>query len=1343
MAALQYKPPEQFDFEGANISSTWRKWHQRFQLFLKASGNSTKAADVKVAILLTILGERGVDIYNNFTFRGPSADGANDAEDRNNIDTVLQKFEEFCNKRDPVMALRSQFWSYRRPDGQGLDAFANDLRTMATNCKFQDIDTMIRDKLFFSIEDPNMKMKVMGDDGNASLDNVLHRMRTFESSRRELQMASAPKTVHTVQEKVNKHGAFVDKRHQGPCGRCGTTHPLKQCPANGRNCHQCGGQNHFSSVCKSQRGRGRAQRGAQRRSHGGHRGRHNGRRSVHSFEEQGQAEFYIDSIVHNTDETAWFATVNIGQTCDDIEMKLDTGANTNCLPLRSFRGLTGYRGIPLKKSMASLRMYSGETITPVGTVTLMIGCNGRRILLKFHVADVDSPPVLGLQACKLLGLVTKGSVVRSVCVHAVTSQSVTNSTKPMTKEDLLTDYKDNFSGLGKLHEPYDLCLRPGATPVVHPPRRVPLALHDRLKKKLEDMERAGVIRKTDKPTEWVNSLVIVEKRDGSLRLCLDPKDLNKYLMREPALHATNQDVVSQLGGKKIFTVLDQKDSYWQIPLTEKSCDLCTFNTPFGRYSFLRMPFGISVASDILAKRNQQLFGGISNVHMVADDMIVATDSEEEHDRTLRAIMDVARKHNTKFNADKVKFKQRELVFLGNVVSQDGQKPCSEKVKAIREMPDPESKEDLMRIMGMLNYLCQFIPNMSSISAPLRQLLKKDVEWVWNKEHEKSLNLLKTLITTEPVLKFFSPDKATVIQCDASSKALGACLLQEGHPIAFASRSLSTSECNYSQIEKELLAILFAARKFHQYVYGRPVEVHSDHKPLESITRKPLHKASPRLQQMLLQLMRYDLNVKYLPGKHMYIADALSRAYLLIPESQAEENHLEYKIHSVAEKLPISRARLDEILQATNDDAVLRALIEVWNAGWPRHRRSVPEIVRHYWNIRDEIHSQDGLVFCGDKLVIPEKLRSTMLTLVHESHLGMDKCKLRARSIMYWPGLSRDIEDMISKCAVCAKFQRSNQREPLLPHPVPNRAWSKVGGDIFTFDGKDYLVIVDYFSKYPEVLSLNSKTAREMVVKLKSVFARHGIPDVFISDNSPFASMEMRQFAQDWNFELVTSSPTYPRSNGQSERFVQTVKQMLRKTLEDGLDIHLALLNYRDTPIAGLEYSPSQLLMSRRLKTKLPIMESKLMPNIVPNAKADLQRRQDVYKHYYDRGTRPMSKLRAGDSVRMLRGRQWEPAVVSGTASTPRSYLVTTPSGYSIRRNRFHLQTDSGPPPEIRPMTSVSNTQSPEVRVPPVASGTIDVPPCETPPVTTPLTVRRSSRVSRFPMKYKDFDVNMK
>ena len=275
-------------------------------------------------------------------------------------------------------------------------------------------------------------------------------------------------------------------------------------------------------------------------------------------------------------------------------------------------------------------------------------------------------------------------------------------------------------------------------------------------------------------------------------------------------------------------------------------------------------------------------------------------------------MQVASQNNCEFNPEKIKCKLSELVFLGNIVSHKGQKPCPDKVKAIVDMPNPQNREELRRLMGMFNYLSQFIPNMAQHSEPLRRLLKKDSAWVWQKEQEDSLKLLKNLISSQPVLHFFDPTKTCVIQCDASSGGLGACLLQEGHPIAFASRSLTGSEINYSQIEKEMLAIVFPVLKFHQYIYGLRVEVQSDHKPLEMIKKKPLHKASPRLQQMLLKLMRYNLDVKYHPGKHMHIADTLSRAYNHNTDSPAEDDNLELFVHSVTESLPISEKCLKEL-----------------------------------------------------------------------------------------------------------------------------------------------------------------------------------------------------------------------------------------------------------------------------------------------------------------------------------------------------------------------------------------------------------------------------------------------
>ena len=242
----------------------------------------------------------------------------------------------------------------------------------------------------------------------------------------------------------------------------------------------------------------------------------------------------------------------------------------------------------------------------------------------------------------------------------------------------------------------------------------------------------------------------------------------------------------------------------------------------------------------------------------------------------------------------------------------------------------------------------------------------------------------------------------------------------------------------------------------------------------------------------------------------------------------------------------------------------------------------------------------------------------------------------------------------------------------MPHPVPNRPWEKVGIDYFTLAGKDYLLIVDYFSKYPEVLQMNSKAADATVAKLKSIFARHGIPNTVVADNVPFASRTFQQFAKEWSFNVVTSSPTYPQSNGLAERNVHSIKQLLKKAREEGKDEMMALLEFRNTPVTGLRESPAQLLMSRHLRSSLPMTAEMLKPQVSTGAKAALEHRQARQKFYYDKTAKSLPELKSND-VRYPRNKSWEPAVVIGRHTSPRSYDIRTAQGTQLRRNRRHLK----------------------------------------------------------------------
>ena len=594
--------------------------------------------------------------------------------------------------------------------------------------------------------------------------------------------------------------------------------------------------------------------------------------------------------------------------------------------------------------------------------------------------------------------------------------------------------------------------------------------------------------------------------------------------------------------------------------------------------------------------------------------------------------------------------------------------------------------------------------------------------------------MKDILADKPLLRLFDPKLPVTIQADSSSTGLGACIMQNSQPVAYASRSLTPTEVNYAQIEKELLAILFAAEKFSNYIFGTEVLVQSDHKPLEYIFKKPLHTASPRIQLMLLKLMKHKLKVVYTPGSKMYIADTLSRAYIQ-GEAELEDHGIsEYRVHAVSTHYPATTQKLSQVREATNEDVTLQKLKKYTYGGWPPKRGSVPPNLMPYWIMRDEIHEEDGLLFAGERLIIPSNLRREMLTKIHEGHFGAEKCYLRANESMYWPNIYDDIVDFVAGCAVCATFRKQNQSEPLMPHPVPKRPWSKLGTDIFHFGKHDYLVVVDYLSKYPEVVRLPSKTASAVISALKGIFARHGIPDILFSDNMPFSSEACKQFANDWGFVIETSSPEYPQSNGQSERFVNIVKTLLRKAYEEGRDPHLAILQYRNTPVCGLKHSPAQLLMSRRLNDKLPTAFKLLQPAVVKSATCDLKRRQEKQKLYFDRGTCPLKEHNVGDNVRLRRGKTWVPGVITSKGPAPRSYQVTTTDGGVYRRNRKFINaapdliTTSPTPSQDASSANVSvkhYSTPPPVTPPSTPQADQGAPPASSPPTAPTPSPRRS------------------
>ena len=410
-------------------------------------------------------------------------------------------------------------------------------------------------------------------------------------------------------------------------------------------------------------------------------------------------------------------------------------------------------------------------------------------------------------------------------------------------------------------------------------------------------------------------------------------------------------------------------------------------------------------------------------------------------------------------------------------------------------------------------------------------------------------------------------------------------------------------------------------------------------------------------------------------------------------------------------------------------------------GWPLHKAEVPDLAKPFYSLKDEIHIANGVACIGQRLIVPKNLRKEMLERIHESHLGEEKCKSRARGTLYWPRMNTEISQMVSRCSICLEFRQGNRKEPIIAHEVKAQPFAKVGADLFQFGGKDYLIVVDYYSKYPEIALLENKAAPCVILHLKSIFARHGIPEELVADNNPFNSKDFESFAKEYGFKFSPCSPHYHQSNGLAERSVRTVKSMLKKANKEKKDPYIALMEYRNTPVLG-QYSPNELLMSRLTRTKIPVSPDVLKPKVVSNTEALLKKREKDQERYYNKGSRILPELEEGQKVQIRTDPKlpWVKGVVKNKGDK-RSYEVKTETS-TVRRNRRHIiPTEKG-----QVLSSLYDTDERATQVEPVLKEPEQTLQEETSkqtkavtPTRIPVAVTRSGKQVKTPSWLKDFE----
>ena len=454
---------------------------------------------------------------------------------------------------------------------------------------------------------------------------------------------------------------------------------------------------------------------------------------------------------------------------------------------------------------------------------------------------------------------------------------------------------------------------------------------------------------------------------------------------------------------------------------------------------------------------------------------------------------------------------------------------------------------------MANYLCRFLPDLSTVLKPLPDLLKSDMAWVWSTNQQHAFEQLKIMVTTSPIYAFYDSNLPTVVSADASSYGLGVVIVQlHGYkllPVAYATRTLTDTEKRYAQIEKELLASTWACEKFARYLVGlKSFTLQTDRKPLITIINsQDLDKAPIRCQRLLMRLMRFSITAKYVPGKELTVANALSRTPLENQEIQDTEQEILVHVEATLETKPVSPQKLTQIKQETTTDEQLQIAMKYVKHGWPEHARNVPVQIHDLYCARLQLSVVDNMLVYGNRIVIPTTLRPDILSRIHEGHMGINKCKERAQTTVWWPGIGQDIERKVIECLFCMENKHNQHKEPLLAASLPDRPWQRIGADLCEQAGQKYLVVVDYYSRYIEIAHLTNMTSGQTIGKMKNMFAHLGIPDEVVTDNgTQFSSDKFRVFAETYGFGHTTSSLYFPQSNGELERAVQTAKKILKQ-----------------------------------------------------------------------------------------------------------------------------------------------------------------------------------------------------
>ncbi|XP_062537952.1 uncharacterized protein K02A2.6-like [Armigeres subalbatus] len=1059
---------------------------ENFDFFVKSWKDYVKATGMedwppadnakKVSFLLAIIGEPARKKYRNFELTPAEA-----ADTQSALRAIKAKV---VAKRNIIID-RLDFFSAVQAPRENVDDFCSRLKGLAKVARLGNLESeLMAYKLVTANRWQHLRTKMLTI-SDITLDKAVDLCRAEEITEKR----SHELTYVTPEAEVNKiaKGKARSKQVNSPrCKFCGDAHEFSKgtCPALGKRCYKCNGKNHFEKVCraaaKQKNRRSRSIREVKEECSSEDEASENGESS-----EESEQEYHISRIFDNSVDGGGVVAeldIKFARSWKSVLCDLDTGANVSLIGLDHLKKLTEDRNPSLQPSTLRLQSFGGNPIKVLGEVKVKCRRLNRKYKLILQVVDVEHRPLLSARASRELGFVKFCEAVKFNASEPKPSIDKLMRVYRVQAQQIIDEYKDLFEGYGKFPGKVTLELDENIKPTIQSPRRVPIALRQDLKKELESLEQSGIIVKESNHTNWVSNLVLVQRPKAGLRICLDPVMLNKALRRPNLQSTTLDEILPELGKARVFTTIDTKKGFWHVVLDEESSKLTTFWTPFGRYRWTRLPFGIASAPEIFQLKLQQVIQDLEGVECIADDLLIFGIGDtleaalKNHNHNLQLLFRRLKENNVKLNRSKLNVCQTSVKFYGHVLTTQGLRPDETKRLAIKNYPTPSDRKEVHRFIGMVNYLSKFIRNLSINLTNLRKLILETVPWQWTPVEQEEFELVKSLVSNINTLQYYDVTKPLTVECDASCFGLGVAVYQNGGIIGYASRTLTATEKNYAQIEKELLAIVFACTRFDQLIVGNPrTVIKTDHKPLLNVFNKPLLSAPKRLQHMLLKLQRYNLHLEFVTGKNNVVADALSRAPLQNEDCDSYEKMNVYEVLQemsqvkLSSFLNVSDARLAELAEYTNGDSSLQAITHYIQHGWPSTVDQVPDGAKIYFAYRHELATQDGLIFRGDRILVPHALRRKLVDSCHASHNGIEATLKLARSNLFWPGMSSQVKDVVKQCSVCAKFAPCQANPPMRSHKIPVYPFQMVSLDVFFAEyrgsKRKFLVTVDHYSDF--------------------------------------------------------------------------------------------------------------------------------------------------------------------------------------------------------------------------------------------------------------------------------------